>query len=198
MKPIAFFDFDGTITTKDSFLEFIKFYRGAKRFYLGFLLHSPFLIAFKLKLIPNYTAKQKILAHYFKGEDILRFQSQCDLFTKEVLPRLFRPKALVEIDRLKKAGVRVVIVSASAENWIKAWADSQDLELLGTRLEIKDNTITGKIAGKNCYGEEKVCRIKEGIDLEAYNDIYAYGDSSGDKEMLAIAKHAFYKPFRLV
>ena len=196
MKPIAFFDFDGTITTKDSFLEFIKFYRGTRRFYVGFLLHSPFLVAFKLKLIPNYTAKQKILAHYFKGENIKRFQSQCDLFAREVLPSLFRPKALVEIDRLKNAGVRVVIVSASAENWIKAWADRENLELLGTRLEVSDEMITGRIAGKNCYGEEKVCRIKEAINLEAYDDVYAYGDSSGDKEMLAIARHAFYKPFR--
>lgn len=196
MKPIAFFDFDGTITTKDSFLEFIKFYRGTKRFYFGFLLYSPFLIAFKLKLIPNYTAKQKILAHYFSGEDITRFQSQCDAFAGELLPKFFRPKALIEIERLKKAGVRVIIVSASAENWIKAWADKQNLELLGTRLEVKDNKITGRIEGKNCYGEEKVCRIKEGIDLDSYDDIYAYGDSSGDKQMLALARHGFYKPFR--
>ena len=196
MKPIAFFDFDGTITTKDSFLEFIKFYRGTRGFYSGFLLYSPFLIAFKLKLIPNYTAKQKILAHYFRGEDITRFQSQCDAFAGEVLPKFFRPKALIEIDRLKNAGVRVIIVSASAENWIKAWADKQNLELLGTRLEVKDNKITGRIEGKNCYGEEKVCRIKEGIDLDYYDDIYAYGDSSGDKQMLALARHAFYKPFR--
>jgi phosphatidylglycerophosphatase C len=198
MKPIAFFDFDGTITTKDSFIEFIKFYRGAKRFYFGFLLYSPFLIAFKLKLIPNYTAKQKVLAHYFKGEDVSKFQSQCDTFANEVLPELVRPKALTEIDRLKRAGVRVVVVSASAENWIKAWADKQNLELLGTRLEIKDGKITGRIEGKNCYGEEKVCRIKEDIDLADYDDIYAYGDSSGDKQMLALARHAFYKPFRQV
>lgn len=196
MRSIAFFDFDGTITTKDSFLEFIKFYRGSNKFYFGFLLYSPFLVAFKLKLLPNYTAKQRILAHFFKGESLEEFTTQCDAFAKQALPALIRPKALTEIDRLKKAGVRIVVVSASAENWIKSWTDKYELELLGTRLELKNGIVTGKIEGKNCYGEEKVCRIKEHIDLNDYDDIYAYGDSSGDKQMLAIARHAFYKPFR--
>ena len=62
---IAFFDFDGTITTKDTLLEFIKFYKGKYQFYLGFLVYSPFLVAYKLKIIPNYVAKQKVLQYFF-------------------------------------------------------------------------------------------------------------------------------------
>ncbi len=195
-RRIAFFDFDGTVTTSDTFLEFIKFYRSDWRFYLGFLLYSPYLFAFKFKLIPNYTAKQKILRHFFRGEKIADFKDYCDRFAEEILPSLMRPKALAEIARLKQADFRIVIVSASAENWILNWASQYQLELLGTKLEVADGKITGKIEGRNCYGEEKVCRIKEDINLDDYSEIYAYGDSSGDKQMLAIATHGFYKPFR--
>lgn len=196
MKRIAFFDFDGTITTKDSLLEFIKFYKGTFSFYLGFLLYSPFLLAYKLKIIPNYTAKQKVLQFFFKGESIENFQEKCDAFSAQVLPSMMRPKALLEIERMKKANTTVVIVSASAENWIRPWASKNKLALLGTRLATANGKITGSIDGVNCYGDEKVCRIKKQFELSEYNEIYCYGDSAGDKEMLELGTFRFYKPFR--
>lgn len=70
---IVFFDFDGTITRKDTFLEFIKFYRGSYKFYKGFLINSPFLIAYKLNLIPNYKAKQRILKYFSKMNPLIAF-----------------------------------------------------------------------------------------------------------------------------
>ena len=69
------------------------------------------------------------------------------------------------------------------------------LKLIATKLEVKNNNITGNFKTKNCYGEEKVTRIKKELDINKYNDIYAYGDSNGDKEMLNIATHPFYKSF---
>ncbi|MEJ7735852.1 MAG: HAD-IB family hydrolase [Chitinophagaceae bacterium] len=195
-QRIAFFDFDGTITTKDTLLEFLKFYKGSFRFYTGFLLNIPYLLAYKLKIIPNYTAKQKVLQHFFKGEKIDVFQQYCDKFSDQVLPMLIRPKALQEIKKLKALNTTIVIVSASAENWITKWAVKNELELIGTRLATDGNTITGKLKGNNCYGEEKVCRIREHFDLSSYKKIYCYGDSEGDKSMLNIATVPFYKPFR--
>ena len=67
---------------------------------------------------------------------------------------------------------------------------------MGTRLAIVENKITGTIDGKNCYGDEKVCRIEKEYDLAAYKEIYCYGDSEGDKAMLQLATFPFYKPFR--
>jgi HAD superfamily hydrolase (TIGR01490 family) len=195
-RRIAFFDFDGTITTKDTLLEFIKFYKGKRKFYLGFLLYSPLLVAFKLKIIPNYVAKQKVIQHFFKGESVDTFLQYCNAFSEKVLPGLIRPKALHEIKKLKAADARIVIVSASAENWIAKWANSQGLQLIGTRLATNGETITGAFDGNNCYGNEKVCRIKAEIDLSVYDEVYCYGDSAGDKAMLQLANHPFYKPFR--
>lgn len=195
-QRIAFFDFDGTITTKDTLLEFIRFYKGTLNFYIGFLLYSPLIVAYKLGIIPNFVAKQKVLAFFFKGIDIKEFQEKCDRFAETVLPTLLRPKALQEIDKLKAAGVPIVIVSASAENWIRSWAEKNNLALIGTRLLVSNDKLIGSFDGKNCYGDEKVCRIESKYNLNEYAEIFAYGDSSGDKAMLAIATVKFYKPFR--
>jgi len=195
-QRIAFFDFDGTITTKDTLLEFIKFYKGTGYFYLGFLLYSPFLVAYKLKLIPNYVAKQKVLQFFFRGESIETFQKKCDDFSDSILPKLVRSKAIKEIEKLKAANAEIVVVSASAENWIRKWADNNELKLIGTKLAVAGSKITGIIDGKNCYGDEKVCRIEQHYDLKLFKEIYCYGDSGGDKAMLQLATFSFYKPFR--
>ncbi len=196
MKKIAFFDFDGTITTKDSFLEIIKFQKGKSWFYFGFLLNSPFLVAYKLGLISNQSAKERILRFYFGKTAITQFQQDCDRFAAVELPKLIRAKAQNEIDLLKSKGFEVVIVSASVSNWLSAWGKQNSVAIIGTELEVSSQKVTGKIDGNNCYGAEKVRRIKELFDLSEYNEIYAYGDTKGDLPMLEISTCRFYKPFR--
>ncbi len=195
-KRIAFFDFDGTLTTQDSLLEIIKFYRGTTRFYLGFALNAPFLLAYKAGIISNQAAKERILKHFFGGLPLDSFQQRCNEFARIRLPGLLRPKALQEIQKLKAAGTDIVVVSASAENWISAWCRENDLQLAGTRLAVANGVLTGRIDGMNCYGEEKVNRIRQQFDLSGYDEIYCYGDTKGDKPMLELATFSFYKPFR--
>jgi HAD superfamily hydrolase (TIGR01490 family) len=193
---IAFFDFDGTITSKDTLLEIIKFQKGRVAFYFGFLIHAPWLLGYKLKILPNDMVKQKILAYFFAGISEAVFQENCNLFAEKKLPGLIRPDALAEIRRLSESGFEIVVVSASAGNWIRKWTDSLSLKLISTRLEVKNGRMTGKIEGKNCHGEQKVVCIKELWNLSVYKEIYAFGDSSGDLPMLALATRSFYKPFR--
>jgi HAD superfamily hydrolase (TIGR01490 family) len=200
-QRIAFFDFDGTITTKDTLLEFIRFSKGNTRFNLGFLLNSPWLVAMKLKLISNQKAKERILTHFFGKQPVARFKQQCEAFSKQALPHLIRPKALIEFDRLREAGATIVIVSASPEDWIRHWAEEARAELIATRLGIfTDNKgetrLTGRIEGANCHGEEKVNRIRQRFALPDYKEIFAYGDSNGDKPMLRLGTASFFKPFR--
>ncbi len=87
------------------------------------------------------------------------------------------------------------IVSASPKNWIEPWAAPLGINVLSTNLEIKNGMITGKIEGKNCNGPEKVNRIKEHINLDSYDEIIAYGDTSGDLPMFEIATSTHFKPF---
>ncbi|HVU58045.1 MAG TPA: HAD-IB family hydrolase [Puia sp.] len=196
MQQIAFFDFDGTITTRDTLLEFIKFSKGRFKFYMGFLLNCPWLVAMKFKVISNQTAKQRIFRWFFRNQPLQEFQEQCSRFAATVIPGLLRPKALKEIQLLQEKGVTVVIVSASPESWILPWARPLSITCIGTRLETANNALTGRIYLRNCHGKEKCARIRENYQLEDYTDIYAYGDTSGDKPMLALATKSFYKPFR--
>jgi phosphatidylglycerophosphatase C len=195
-QRIAFFDFDGTITTKDTLLEIIKYQRGTFRFYLGFLLNSPYLVAYKLKFISNQAAKERMLRYFFRKTPVEQFQQRCDAFAATIIPGLIRPKAIMEIEKLLTAGAEVVIVSASAGNWIRSWCNTMQVKLISTKLEVVNGAITGKINGRNCHGQEKVRRITASYDLSAYHEIYCYGDTEGDKPMLQLATFAFYKPFR--
>jgi phosphatidylglycerophosphatase C len=196
VKKIAFFDFDGTITTKDTMFALIRHQTGKVRFYAGFLLNIPVFALLKLKLISNHRAKEKLLGYFFKGSPVASFQLGCDLFIRDKLQNLLRPEAMMEIKRLKELGFEVVVVSASAENWIKKWADKAGVRLIATQLDTKDECLTGKIKGQNCNGEEKALRVAAAYDLSQFDEIYCYGDSGGDKPMLALATKAFYKPFR--
>jgi HAD superfamily hydrolase (TIGR01490 family) len=193
---IAFFDFDGTVTTKDSLLEFIKYSKGSPAFYFGFALHVPILIAYKLNIISNHRAKEIMLKHFFGKMSVQEFKEKCVAFTRDIVPSLIRPKALKEINKLKDAGAEVVIVSASPEYWLNHWCSSLDLEYIATRLDVKEDRITGKIDGRNCHGKEKVRRINEKYDLDTFSSVYCYGDTRGDIYMLSLADYRFYKPFR--
>lgn len=192
----AFFDFDGTITTDDSLLKFTRFIRGDMQFLFGLVVLSPTLILYKLKLIPNYKAKQKMLSYFFKGYKETDFQQVANEYALNHIDKILRPKAMEKIKWHKKQGHKIVVVSASIDSWIRPWCEKNGLELLATQLEIKDKIITGNLLTKNCYGIEKVNRIQETYDLSHFDYIYAYGDSLGDKEMLELSDEKFYKPFR--
>jgi HAD superfamily hydrolase (TIGR01490 family) len=133
---------------------------------------------------------------FFSKTPVEEFQRKCDAFATEALPQLLRPKAINEIRRLQQDGAEVVIVSASPGNWSEQWRRQFNIGSLATRLQIKDGRLTGRFDGKNCHGEEKVCRINEAYDLNNYDEVYCYGDSKGDKPMLGLATFKFYKPFR--
>ncbi|MCT7466712.1 HAD-IB family hydrolase [Aliarcobacter cryaerophilus] len=193
---LALFDFDGTITTDDSLLKFIRFVVGDRRFLLGLVVLSPMLVLYKLKLIPNYKAKQYLLSWFFKGMRKVDFLKVANEYSLVHIDKIVRPKAIEKINWHKEQGHKVVVVSASIECWLRPWCEKNGLELIATKLEIKDDIVTGKLLSKNCYGVEKVNRIKELYNLEKYDYIYAYGDSSGDKQMLELAHEKFYKPFR--
>lgn len=193
---IIFFDFDGTITTDDSLIKFIQFVVGDVKFVWGMAMLLPMLITFKLKIIPNYKAKQMMLSYFFKGMDAQEFQDLSEEYSLTHIDTILRPKAMEKLTWHKEQGHKIVIVSASIECWLKPWCDKHNLDLIGTKLEMKNGLVTGSLLSKNCYGIEKVHRVKEKYRLDEYDYIYAYGDSRGDKELLALAHKHFYKPFR--
>lgn len=199
-KKIYCFDFDGTLTTSDTLLEFIKYAKGRGRFLMVFLTYSPLLVLMKLHLYPNWKAKQQIFAHLFAGMRIEKFDALCRGFAEES-QHLLRPKGITLMHEALVAGAQVFIVSASIDNWVRPFFDIRNLkgvQVLGTQIEVEDGKLTGRFKSNNCYGKEKVHRIAEvlkSFERSEY-EIEAFGDSRGDKEMLAFADKGHFKPFR--
>lgn len=196
-RTIAFFDFDGTVTTKDTMLVFFKYAKGDWAFRLYFLLLSPVLVLYKLKLLPGQTAKEITLRVMFRGTAREDFVRRGKAFCAEKIDPILRPKAMERLNWHRGMGHEVWIVSASAQEWLRPWADANGIPLICTSLQYDaEDRLTGRIDGLNCNGDEKVRRIREKIDLSAYDTVYAYGDTYGDRPMLAMATHAEFKPFR--
>lgn len=185
---------------------------GKTRFLMGFLLYSPILVLMKLHFFPNWKAKQIIFKHFFGGMSIEDFDDYCVNFAAKNL-YLLRLNGIGKIQEAKRKKERVLIVSASIDNWVKPFFDFQnltDVEVLGTQIEVANGKVTGYFKTNNCYGEEKVHRICEALTRTINNgkgastldfdrtryEIEAFGDSRGDKEMLAFADQGHYKPFR--
>lgn len=192
-KRLIASDFDGTITTKDTLLEFIRFAKGTPRFLFGFLLYSPLMVLMKLHLYPNWKTKQKVFAHFFKGMPIEEFNRLGKAFAASY-GNLIRPGAKTMIEKAQTEGVEVVIVSASIDNWVQPFFPS--LRVLGTQVEVVDGHLTGRFLTPNCYGQEKVRRLEEVYPDRSTLYVTAYGDSRGDKELLNYADERYYKPFR--
>lgn len=195
-KALALFDFDGTITSADTLAEFIIFSKGRLRFYAGLVRLLPVLALYKLKLIPNWKAKEKLLSYFFKATDISHFQLKCSSFVKQRLPSLLRSSAMKKIQEHRNNGDKVIVVSASPENWVGEWAIQNGIEFISSRLEVKSGLLTGKLSGQNCCGEEKVKRIRQYLDLSGFETIHTYGDTADDWPMLKLGSKVSYKPFR--
>ncbi len=193
---LALFDFDGTLTTKDSLADFIQYCVGKPAYYIGLAKLSPILIAYVLRQIPNNDAKQALLSYFFKGWDYEQFQNLADSYSLNQIENILRPEAMEKLEWHKQQGHTVAVVSASMESWLEKWCHKHGVDLIATMLEVQEGKLTGNFLTKNCHGAEKVNRIKRHYQLSKYSEIYVYGDSSGDKAMLAIANKAFYRKFK--
>lgn len=195
-QNLALFDFDGTLTTKDSLFDFLVFSVGRFKFFLGLFANIPNFALLALRLRSNDVAKQKLLSTFFYGweRDVLFNTGKS--YSLERIEKIVRPKGIERLKQHLQSGDRVIIVSASLELWLQGWCEAMGVEVLATKAEIKNGVFTGHFEGNNCYGQEKVERLLTHLELDDYGEVYAYGDSQGDAQMLALADVQHYKPFR--
>jgi HAD superfamily hydrolase (TIGR01490 family) len=194
-QTIVFSDFDGTITIKDSFYVFLKYYLSPFSFWMGAILLSPILVLQKLGLMRNDKAKQIVLTYFFKGESEKIFREKACHFALTEIDKILIDKGIDCLRVLRSQGNKVVIVSASLEYYLADWCKRNGFELLATKLEVNNGLLTGEIFGYNCYGAEKVIRIRDAYNLEDYGQIIGYGDTKGDLPMLEICDKQYFKHF---
>lgn len=201
MNTVCAFDFDGTLTRRDSLVEFIRFAKGDGRCLLGFLLFSPLLVMMKLHLYPNWKAKQKLFSYFFKGMTTADFNQVCEDFAHQ-RAGLMRTEGMECVRKKLSEGCQVAVISASIDNWVRPFFSKflasygSQLHILGTQIETADGVLTGRFLTPNCYGAEKVRRLNGLFPIRNSYKLIAYGDSRGDKELLDYADESFFKPFK--
>ena len=194
MKKLYCFDFDGTLTYKDTMFLYLKFYDSSK-FRFQFLKHIPLFILLKLKLASAEKVKKSFISSILKGQSKSRIEKKSQEFFEQYYPEIFRENALEFIKNIDRENTECFIVSASLDIWVKPFAEAFNINLLATKAEFKNDIFTGNFIGKNCNNEEKVNRIKEAIAGKKFDKTLAFGDTSGDKEMLAWANESQYEFF---
>lgn len=194
-RTLALFDFDGTITNRDTFIDFFKFVYGPWKIAGIAAKIAPFIILHFLKIYPGSKLKELFFGDLIKGWSRERFAQEAGNYYEKRLKKIIKTSALNEIKKLKNEGAQIVVVTASAKEWVIPFTDDLGINIIATELEVVDDLYTGNIKGKNCRGEEKVRRISDKYDTTLFDTILAYGDSSGDKEMLEFATKGFYRIF---
>jgi HAD superfamily hydrolase (TIGR01490 family) len=187
---LALFDFDGTLTSKDSLGEFLKYSVSRSKYIINMIKFIPYFIMWQTKLMPNNITKEKLFDIFFRGIDEIEFKKIARNYALNKLDLIVLKKRLAILQKHQQNGDRVIIVSASMKCWLEPWCKKHKLELIATELEFVNSIFTSKFSTPNCHGDEKVNRIKQHLNIKDYEIIYAYGDSSGDTQMLALGDYA--------
>ncbi|MGA0600750.1 HAD-IB family hydrolase [Caulobacter sp. KR2-114] len=186
-RPIVAFDFDGTLTWKDSFMAFLRWRVGARRYAAGMARLAPAAFAY-LGHRDRERLKARAVRQFLRGVSRADLEADAQRFAAERARRLLRPDATEVWKRWQRQGARLVIVTASPESIVAPFARGLGAErLIGTRLAFDDHDrVTGGFLSPNCRGPEKVARLKQAFGEDMMLEA-AYGDTDGDREMLAMA-----------
>ncbi len=192
---LALFDFDGTISNKDSFVAFMKFTHGTPVFVMRMAMGFLTFFGWKIGLVKSHYTKVKALRSFYKGWTKEQMNEARKRFTAEVIPKILFPKALERITWHKEQGHRIIVVTASCDAWLGDWTNQMNLEILCTEMELKNGVYTGELSKPNCRGKEKVNRVKQHLNIEDYSEVFAYGNDHGDNQLLGMADHPHFREF---
>jgi HAD superfamily hydrolase (TIGR01490 family) len=192
-KPIiAAFDFDGTITTRDSLLPFLFFCKGMSTTLKKLLCLTPLFIKYVLGLTSRQKTKEKVLAAFFKGTSAEEMADWGKAYAaSHALNHLVRPQMLEKIKWHQQQGHLCLIISASIDTYLEPWGDKMGFDhVICSRLDYDaEGNITGNLTGLNCWGPEKARRLIELCGPKDHYLLYAYGDSRGDQELLTLSDY---------
>lgn len=195
---VAAFDFDGTLTHADSLGPYLCQALGWPRWLAVLVRCSPWLLAYVLRLVSNHRAKARLLHASLAGVPCAQVDRWTERFVQQQLPTLWSPALLRRWVWHQQQGHRCLIVSASPGVYMHAVGRALGAQaVLCTELQTRDGQYTGALATPNCHGEEKVRRLQAWLTAHGLTTdrvtLSAYGDSAGDRPLLALADHAWWR-----
>lgn len=191
---LALFDFDGTLTTAETFPRFLRDFVPADRQRAARWTLAPLVAGYRLGLVPGTRIRAEAVRRGLAGTDAAAFEDAARDWAARELPGLMRPQALARLRAHRERGDSVMLVSGNFEVLLQAFAAREGAVALGSRLESVDGRLTGRYAGPQCVLEEKVARVRAEVELSRFHRIHAYGDTREDRPMLLLADVAHYLP----
>jgi phosphatidylglycerophosphatase C len=193
MKVIAAFDFDKTLTTRESLLFFLIHRFGYLKLFFSLFPLLPYFIGYASGCLSRQKMKEAVLTCFFRGIPIRTLNEWGFEYAGGLLNGILRVEMMDKLRWHQQQGHTCVLISASPDFYIEPWGERNHFnKVLCSKLEVSsEGVITGRLKGGNCWGEEKVNRLLECFGPKKGFYLYAYGDSRGDNELLALADTPF-------
>lgn len=182
MKKLIIYDFDKTIYTKDSTVEFYKFCFKKKNSIIKYIfIQIIYYILFKIFKKDEYKAKFFVFLKSFSKKEIENLVKEFWKIEGKNINKV------VLNNYIKKGDEEKIVISASPEFLLEDIVKDCDINML---IATKFNLDTLEFESKNCYGVEKVKRLNELI-RDNFEILEFYSDSYSDKPCADIAKKAY-------
>ena len=191
---VAAFDFDGTLSTRDNVVPFLVRVAGRRDAARAVLAGAARTSLAGRAGWSRDGLKEAVTRAVLAGREAELVDAVAEALATEIVERHLRADALERAEWHRARGDALVIVSASFANYLRPVAAHLGFDgVLATELEVDaDGRLTGRLAGPNVRGPEKARRLDAWI-TERHDEpvtVWAYGDSSGDRELWARADHA--------
>jgi phosphatidylglycerophosphatase C len=188
-RTVAAFDVDGTLTRHDTLVPFLMRVRGRTPVAVAVAGAAPVLLRTAAGLESRRRAKEALLIRTLRGWWLDELRPQAEEYARHVVEHELRPDRLARLRCHQSRGHDVVLVSASPELYVGAVGGLLGCTaVLASGLEVdRRGRLTGRLFGDNVRGAEKERLLRAWLADRGPTHLYAYGDSDGDVEMLAMA-----------
>lgn len=190
---LALFDFDGTLTERELFGEFLVRAVAPQRLAWGRLLLAPLVLGYRAGVLSGTLVRACAVRIGFSRADHGQVVAHGKRFFEDVLPGALRSIAMQRMQWHLDQGDTVVVVSGAFDLYLSHWCQAHGVGLICSSLEVRDGVLTGRYLGAQCVGPEKARRVREHYQLEDYPVVYAYGDTPEDRDLLALASRRCYR-----
>lgn len=199
VRRVAAFDFDGTVSRRDTLMPFVARFAGVGRSAAGsFGAGWDGLVRRTLAVRDRDAVKEQMIRRLLTGRDARDLDRAAGVYAAELIDRALRPEMVEEIRRHVAAGHETLFVSASLSNYLHPIARYLAMtDVIAVDLEVSDGVLSGSMVHPNVRAAEKAARLRRWLGVPANGavegvELWAYGNSSGDHELLELADHAYW------
>ncbi len=199
VRKVAAFDFDGTVSRRDTLVPFVTRFAGANRSAVGSIGTGwDALVRRRFAARDRDAVKEHMIRRLLTGRDARDLDRAAGVYATRLIDGALRPEMVDEIRRHVAAGHETLFVSASLANYLRPIARYLGMtDVIAVELEVSDGVVSGTMVGPNVRAAEKAVRLRRWLGAPTEGpleglELWAYGNSSGDLDLLALADHAYW------